>query len=114
MLCACAFTVVRADVIPVSETQKIEFLIDAIAQLSSAGFVRNGVVYNAQEAADHLRLKLRISGTRVKSAEEFIRLCATGSSLTGKPYQIRFADGRVVSSADFLRSKLNELAKRGQ
>jgi hypothetical protein len=90
------------------ESQKIEYLIAAIGTLQNAQFVRNGTAYDAQAAADHLRLKLKNAGARVKTAEDFIRYCATGSSVSGKPYLIRYSDGRVITSEAFLRQKLSE------
>lgn len=59
-----------------------------------------------------MRTKLRIAGSHVKTAEDFIRYCASESSVSGKPYEIRFPDGRVVYSADFLRQKLREFDKQ--
>lgn len=88
------------------EQQKIDYLIESIAQMHDATFIRNGSEYDAQHAADHMRMKLRYAGTKVQTAEDFIVCCGTGSSMSGKPYAIRFADGRVMSSADFLREKL--------
>jgi hypothetical protein len=102
----CAFA--RAGDLAPTESQKIDYLIDAIATLEHAQFVRNGTAYDAKEAADHLRLKLKNAGSRVKSAEDFIRLCASVSSMSGIPYQVRFSDGRVVTSEAFLRQKLAE------
>jgi len=102
---------VQADAVPVTEEQKIEYLIDSVAQLKDAKFIRNGSVHDARDAADHLRLKLRNAGSRVKTAEDFIRLCGTGSSVSGQPYRIRFADGTVLASAVFLRAKLTQLGQ---
>jgi Family of unknown function (DUF5329) len=90
------------------EGQKITYLIASIETLQGAKFIRNGTAYDAKAAADHLRLKLRNAGSRVVTADDFIRLCASASSVSGIPYQIRFADGRVVSSEAFLRQKLGE------
>jgi Family of unknown function (DUF5329) len=90
------------------ESQKISYLIASIETLQGAQFIRNDTAYNAKAAADHLRLKLRMAGSRVVTADDFIRLCASVSSVSGIPYQIRFADGRVVSSEAFLRQKLSE------
>ena len=100
---------VRADANRMTEQQKIDYLIDSVAQLKDVKFVRNGSVHDARDAADHLRLKLRNAGSRVRTAEDFIRLCGTGSSVSGQPYQIRFADGTDVASAAFLRARLAEL-----
>jgi Family of unknown function (DUF5329) len=93
------------------EGRKIDYLIASIETLQGAQFIRNGTAYDAKQAADHLRLKLRTAGPRVVTAEDFIRLCASVSSVSGIPYQIRFADGRVVSSQAYLRQKLAELER---
>jgi hypothetical protein len=90
------------------EQRKIDFLIDSVAQLRDVTFVRNGSNHDAQQAADHMRLKLRNAGERVKTAADFIACCATGSSVSGKPYTLEFSDGRSVPSADFLRQRLAE------
>jgi Family of unknown function (DUF5329) len=90
------------------EGRKIDFLITSIETLQAAQFIRNGTAYSAKDAADHLRLKLRSAGSRVSTAEDFIRLCASASSVSGTPYQIRFSDGRTVSSEAYLRQRLAE------
>ena len=90
------------------EHSRIEYLLAVVASLHDAQFIRNGKAYDNQAAANHLRTKLRAAGPRVKTAEDFIRYCASESSISGKPYEIRFADGRVSLSADFLRQKLLE------
>jgi hypothetical protein len=90
------------------EEKKIDYLIASIETLQNAQFIRNGVAYEAKAAADHLRLKRRGAGSRVATADDFIRLCASVSSMSGTPYQIRFSDGRVVSSESFLRERLTE------
>lgn len=102
----CMFA--RAGDLAPTESQRIDYLINAVATLEHAQFVRNGTAYDGNEAADHLRLKLKKAGSQVKSAEDFIRLCASVSSMSGIPYQIRFSDGRVVTSEAFLRQKLAE------
>jgi hypothetical protein len=106
MLCATALVAAQT---PAAETQRIESLILSVEQLSNAKFIRNGTAYEARAAADHLRLKWREAGTRVKTAQQFIELCGSRSSVSGKPYEIRFADGTVVTSEAFLRAKLKEL-----
>jgi hypothetical protein len=93
------------------EAQKIEYLIAAIETLPNAQFIRNGSAYDGKDAADHLRLKLKSAGSRVVTAEDFIRLCASVSSVSGLPYQIRFADGHTVTSETFLRQKLQEFGQ---
>src|SRR5579862_8348539 len=96
-----------ADLSPL-ESARIEYLIASIESLPDAQFIRNGTSYDAKTAAAHLRLKLRTAGSRVKSAEDFIRYCASESSISGLPYQIRFADGHLVTSLEYLRGRLAE------
>jgi hypothetical protein len=91
---------------PSLEGAKIEYLIGSIESLQNAQFIRNGVAYDSRAAAEHLRLKLRAAGSRIATAEDFIRLCASVSSVSGTPYQIRFSDGHTVTSEAYLRQKL--------
>jgi hypothetical protein len=91
-----------------AEQKKIEYLIGAIETLPNATFIRNGVGYDAQHAADHLRSKWRLAGARVQTAEDFIAYCATASSESTQKYQIRFEDGRVMEAATYLRNKLRD------
>jgi len=95
-----------------SEEQKIDALIQAVADLRGAVFIRNGSEYDAKAAADHLRLKREKAGSRVKTADDFIRLCGSTSSMSGLPYQIRWPDGRTETSEAFLRARLAELEGR--
>ena len=88
------------------EADRIEDLIAAVGQLKGATFIRNGSEHTAAEAAGHLRLKWKNAGSRVRTAEDFIRVCASASSMTGRAYRIRLADGREMDSADFLNAEL--------
>jgi len=90
------------------ESRRIDYLIAAVEQLRGAKFVRNGKEYDGKQAAEHLRLKRKNTESRVQSAEDFIRVCATKSYLSGKPYLIRFSDGRQVPSSEFFQKLLSE------
>jgi hypothetical protein len=90
------------------EATKIDYLIASVEALEGAKFLRNGREYDAVKASDHLRLKLRYAGDKVKTAEDFIRLCASGSSISGEPYSIRLADGTTVKAEVFFRNRLKE------
>ncbi len=101
-----------ADVAP-AERARIDYLLQVIGSMHDAKFIRNGQAYDSADAVAHLRTKLRAAASRVHSAEDFIRYCASESSVTGTPYEIRFADGHVVRSADFLTQKLLEFDADG-
>jgi hypothetical protein len=92
-----------------AEKRTIEALIASVAQLGDATFVRNGKSYPAATAARFLSEKWKAQQSEVRSAEEFIDRIASFSSTTSKPYLIRFADGRQVSSAEYLRVELAKL-----
>ena len=91
-----------------AEEERIEYLLTVVGSLHDAQFIRNGTAYDSAAAVEHLRAKLGVAGSRVKTAEDFIRYCGSESSISGKPYEIRFPDGQVVLSADFLRQQLIE------
>lgn len=90
------------------EKQKIDYLISAVENLNGAKFIRNGSSYDGREAADHLRMKLEKADGKVQTAEDFIRLCASRSYMTGKPYLIRLANGKTIKTEIYLRDKLKE------
>ena len=92
-----------------AEQKKIEQLIAAVEGLKDAVFIRNGTEYKAKDAADHLRRKLEAAGDEIDSATKFIDLIASKSSMSGEEYTIRFTDGRVVTSGEFLRAELSKL-----
>ncbi|OPX99307.1 MAG: hypothetical protein A4E60_02826 [Syntrophorhabdus sp. PtaB.Bin047] len=93
-----------------SEAARIQYLIASVEALEGAKFIRNGSEHDARAAADHLRLKLKVAGNKVKTAEDFIKYCASRSSMTGEPYLIRFADGTTVRSEVFFRNRLRTFA----
>jgi hypothetical protein len=41
-------------------------------------------------------------GDKVKTAKDFIEICASKSSMTGDSYLIRFGDGTIVKSELFI------------
>ena len=88
------------------EAAKIQYLILSVETLEGAKFLRNGREYDAKAAADHLRLKLKMAGNSVKTADDFIKLCGARSSLTGEVYRVRLATGTVMVTEVFFRNKL--------
>lgn len=90
------------------EKNKIEFLISSVENLKGAKFIRNGSEYSGQEAAKHLRMKLQRAGAHVQTADDFIRLCASKSYNSGKPYLIRLSDGKPIKAEEYFRAKLKE------
>jgi hypothetical protein len=105
---ASAASTARSE-LPAAERQKIEALIANVEKLEGAVFVRNGKDYPPASAAKFLRGKWRKHASQVLSAEDFIEIVATKSSTTGRVYLVRFADGREIPTASFLRAHLATL-----
>ena len=91
-----------------NEEKRIEHLLPTVESLKGAAFIRNGTEYEAKAAGRHLRLKLKLAGERVKTAEDFIEICASRSALSGDAYQIRLSAGTTMETVPFFRAKLRE------
>ena len=94
-----------------TEEQKINHLIKYVAGLEGASFIRNGDSYSAKDAAEHLQMKRRKAGDRVKTARDFIDGLASESYLSGKAYQIKLKDGKVYNSRDVLMKELTRIER---
>ncbi|MEO6138975.1 MAG: DUF5329 domain-containing protein [Luteimonas sp.] len=92
-----------------TQSADINALISRVAQTRDVVFIRNGSDHTAAEAAAHLQRKLAAAHGRITTAEQFIDVLATRSSWTGIAYHVRFADGREVESAVWLRQLLREI-----
>jgi hypothetical protein len=95
----------------IEETKKIELLLARLEAMQNVVFIRNGKEYSSNKAADHLHLKWKKAGRRVKTAEDFIELCGSRSSISGKPYKMRFPDGRIENSAVVLKELLKKIER---
>jgi hypothetical protein len=111
LLTTSAASVLRGDDLPAAEKTKIEALIAHIEGLKDAKFVRNDKEYDAASAAKFLRGKWSAHAASVKSAADFITKLASVSSTTGKPYLIRFKDGKEIKSGEYLRAELARIDK---
>jgi len=96
----------------VEDTQKtISYLLDYVSK-SGMTFIRNGQEATGKEAADHLRQKWDYFRNRIKTPEDFIKLAATKSELSGKLYLVRFKDGKESPAGEWLAKVLAEYRKR--
>jgi hypothetical protein len=92
-----------------SKSAEIDALIARVAQAHGVVFIRNGTAHTAGEAAAHLQRKLRAAHGRIGTVEQFIDALGTRSSMTGRAYRVRLADGREIDSAVWLRQLLREI-----
>ncbi|MFL5328280.1 MAG: DUF5329 family protein [Gemmataceae bacterium] len=108
LLCIAPATA-KADEMP--EKKKIEALIKHIEGLKDAKFIRNDQEHDAKTAAGFLRSKWERNDAQIKTAREFIDKIASTSSTTGKPYLIRFKDGKEYQSGIYLLDELKKIEK---
>jgi len=94
-----------------TEEQKITELINYIEK-SEAMFVRNGSEYSGVKAAEHLRMKRKKAGDRIKTAKDFIDYIASKSSSSGEPYYMKFKNGQKIQVRDILLHELKKIESR--
>ncbi len=87
---------------PAAEKTKIEALLTHVGGLSDARFIRNGRDYDAKSAVKFLRGKWQANEKKIDSAASFIRVAATRSSTTGKPYLIRLRGEAPTPCGEYL------------
>ena len=92
----------------VKEQARIDFLIHGVETSKGITFIRNGTEYTGTAAAAHLRMKLGYLGERVKTAEEFVKNCASESSITHQKYKVRLADGTTNDAGSYFLGQLRE------
>ncbi|WMS88841.1 DUF5329 domain-containing protein [Pleionea litopenaei] len=86
--------------------KEINHLLSFIEQ-SSCTFVRNGDEHSAKDALKHIKRKYDHYEDDIDSAEKFIELSATKSTMSGKFYYVS-CDGDKQKSQDWLLEELNQ------
>lgn len=113
-LLASIFTLLLTATLALALDPQTKLEIDELitfVRTSDVRFIRNGKEYSAAEGADHLRMKLGKAGDRVKTTDDFINGIASKSYLSGKPYLVKFPDGRTQPAGDWLRAHRTETRK---
>lgn len=98
------------------EAEKIHVLLNSIVELDAV-FIRNGSEHTPEQAAEHLQMKLERAQNswfapdkKAWTAELFIEKIASKSSISGKPYKIRFENGKTVTAREWLKKKLTAIS----
>src|SRR5438128_12647271 len=94
--------------------QTINYLLDYIGKLDVT-FIRNGQSHTPAEAVAHIKAKYEHFKSEIKTPEDFIRLAASNSLLTGQPYLVRTPDGKEMHLDAWLTEALKaHQAQTGQ
>ena len=84
---------------------EIIFIIDHVKN-SSFIFIRNGKEHSAEDAYRHMMKKYKYFKDKINSAEAFIELTLTKSTITGKKYKIKLSGSKILLSQDYFLEKL--------
>jgi hypothetical protein len=107
-----AVSAVAAQEKPPTEKEKIEGLIKHVEGLKEVKFIRNDQEYDAKAAGKFLRGKWEAREKEVKTVDDFIEKVASKSSTTGKPYLLRFKEGKEVKGGEYLRAEHKKREKK--
>jgi hypothetical protein len=103
---ACSVSAHGAEPGPAA-AKEISHLIDHLAA-SGCRFNRNGTWHDAPRAVSHIKRKYEylLDKGLVTDSETFIKLAATQSSSSGKPYLVKCGDQPEMPSAEWFRAAL--------
>jgi hypothetical protein len=104
----------NCNVSPLGADESLEHTIDFLfhrIETADAGFIRNGQTHTPQEAVAHVRAKYEHFKDQIKTPEDFIRLAATKSLVTGQPYLIRPRQRNDMRLSAWLRYELRHYQK---
>ena len=90
--------------------ETIAYLLAFVAK-SDCTFIRNSQSYTNKQASNHMQEKGRYFKDQVVTPEDFIRLAATESLVTGQPYMVRTKEGKELRCDEWLKEVLKEYRK---
>jgi len=90
---------------------EIDHLLATIKK-TQCTYLRNGSSYTGVEAFEHINKKYIYYIDDIQSAEDFIRLSASESSMTGRPYYIKCPGEENVKSAVWLQKVLDKYRRK--
>ena len=94
-------------------TGAIQYLLDFVEN-SDCTLIRNGKNHTPQEAVAHIKRKYAHFKDEIKTPEDFIRLTASQSLISKKPYMVKTRDGRMMRSQDWLLEALEKYRQSHQ
>jgi len=83
----------------------INYLLSFVEK-SECTFIRNNKAHTAKEAVRHMRNKYAHFRDEIETPEDFIRLSASKSLISGKPYMVKTKSGQMMKSETWLLEAL--------
>ena len=101
------------NVVVVQADQKTEIahLLEYV-KTTSCKYIRNGTFHSGREAADHIKGKYDYYKNDIASAEDFIRLSATQSTMFRNKYYIKCFGSPKMESSIWLLQELKKYRKK--
>ena len=89
-----------------ADTQaEIDHLLNYVKK-TECHYIRNGSVHSGTEAEKHIKAKYDHYKDEIKTAEDFVRLSATKSMMSGSKYYIECPSSPKVESSKWLLAEL--------
>jgi len=83
----------------------IKYLL-VFVENSECTYIRNDKAHTAKAAVNHMKRKYAHFKKEIKTPEDFIRLSASKSLISGKPYMVKTKAGRMMKSKTWLLEAL--------
>ncbi len=106
LVIALVMVTAHADINPWQKNE-VQHLLQFVND-SPCQFERNGDHVKGPDAADHMMKKYQHFIKEINNTDDFIRLAASKSELSGKPYKVLCQGLPAIPSADYLRNELNK------
>ncbi len=110
LLLSVGMSLVQAGTSAEDLNQTVTYLLDFVAK-SDCSFIRNGKSYPPKEASEHLKGKYEHFRKEIKTPEDFIRLAASKSLVSGQAYRVKTKDGKEIECATWLSKILDDYRK---
>ncbi len=88
-------------------TNEIEHLLNFVAN-TKCQYERNGTMHTGSEAVKHIKKKYDYYKDDIKTTEDFIRLSATKSKMSGKHYKIHCNNEKPEKSQIWLLAEIHK------
>ena len=94
-----------------ANTQEINHLLSFV-ESTECKYERNGIQHNGVDAVAHIKKKYDYFEDDIDTAEDFIELSATKSTMSGKAYKVHCPDEDVITSKKWLLDELAAFRKK--
>ncbi|MGK0443793.1 MAG: hypothetical protein ACJA1U_000721 [Bermanella sp.] len=86
----------------------------AFVQQTACEYERNGTRHSGKDALEHIQKKYDYYEDDIQTTEDFIRLSATKSTMSGKEYWVHCPNKKAITSQQWLLDELNRLRQSYQ